>query len=312
MRVRTTGRVTDRLWLLGREESGVYILEGDSCSMMISAGMSYLIPEILHQLREFGIDERRIRKLLVLHAHFDHVGVVPFFKRRIPDLEVLGSARAWEILASPRNIETINAFSETVAAKMGMGEALAGYDAAWRDDVSGPSVGEGDVIDLGGVHLRILETPGHSSCSITAYEPERRMLFPSDAAGIPHGDTLITSGNSNFTQYQRSLEKMSGLPVSWMCADHYGYVTGDEAAGVIAASVKTACAMRAFMEDAYRRNGSVEGAVDEMIRVLYKARPDYFLAEEIMRGVYHQMVRHVAAALNPTASAPRIAAQGSE
>ncbi|HOG15898.1 MAG: Metallo-beta-lactamase L1 precursor [Syntrophaceae bacterium PtaU1.Bin231] len=298
MRLRTTGKVTDRLWFLGREESGVYILEGDSCSMMISAGMSYLIPDVLRQIREFGIDERRIRKLLILHAHFDHVGIVPFFKRRIPELEVLGSARAWEILASPRNIETINAFSRAVAAKMGKEEALAGCDCAWRDDVRGLPVREGDVVDLGGVALRILETPGHSSCAIAAYEPERRMLFPSDAAGIPYGDTIITSGNSNFTQYQRSLEKMSALPVSWMCADHYGYVTGAEAAGFIGASIETARAMRAFMEDAYRRNGSVDGAVDEMVRVLYEAKPDYFLAPEIMRGVYHQMVRHVAAALD--------------
>jgi len=301
MRVRAAGRVADRLWFLGREESGVYILEGDSCSMMISAGMSYLIPDVLHQLREFGIDERRIRKLLILHAHFDHLGIVPFFKRRLPELEVLGSARAWEILASRRNIETINAFSAMVAAKMGMEEALAAYDSAWRDDVRGRTVGEGDLLDLGGIRLQILETPGHSSCSIAAYEPEGKTLFPSDAAGIPYGDTLITSGNSNFTQYQRSLEKMSRLPVFRLCADHYGYVTGDEAAGFIDASIETARSMRSFMEGSYRRNGSVEGAVEEMIRIFYGAKNDYFLSEEIMRGVYAQMVRHIAAAVTPAA-----------
>lgn len=299
MRIRMPGKVTDRLWLLGREESAVYLLEGDSCTMMISGGLSYIIPEVLRQIRNFGIAEEKIQKILILHSHFDHVGVVPFFQRRIPEVEVLASARAGEILSLRRNIETINAFNALVAKKMGTEAFLAGCDHLWRDDVRCLPVREGDIVDLGNVRLRIFETPGHSSCSIAAYEPERKMLFPSDAAGIPYKDMLIVFGNSNFTKYQESLDKMNGLPVSWMCSDHYGCVTGDEATRFIAECGEAARSMRSFMEELYRRNGSVDGTVDEMIRILRQKREGFFLTEEIIRGVYHQMVRHVAASLNP-------------
>ena len=95
MRIRKPGRVQEGLWLLGREESGIYLLEGEDGSMIISGGMSYILPDVLGQIEEFGIDEEKITKLLILHSHFDHVGIIPFFKRRHPKMEVYASERAW-------------------------------------------------------------------------------------------------------------------------------------------------------------------------------------------------------------------------
>ena len=98
MRIRKPGKVRDRLWFLGRKESGVYFLEGNDESIIINGGMSYIVSDLLRQFKEFGIDEERITKLLILHAHFDHVGMVPFFKRRHPKIDIYASRRGWEIL----------------------------------------------------------------------------------------------------------------------------------------------------------------------------------------------------------------------
>ncbi|MCX5820944.1 MAG: MBL fold metallo-hydrolase [Deltaproteobacteria bacterium] len=297
MRRRSAGRVHDRLWYLGREESGVYLLEGDSSSLILSGGMSYLAPMVLSQLHAFGIDEGRIGKLLILHAHFDHVGLVPFFRRRYPALEIFASKRGWEILRMPKGIDTINAFSRLVAERMGVTGCLEGRDLEWRDDVAGEAVFEGDEIDLGGMTVRVLETPGHSSCSLSAYCPEIRALFPSDGAGIPYEQAIIPSGNSNFTQYQQSLQKLEPLAVDILCADHYGYVTGPEAATYISGSIDAAGRKRALIEEVYRRTRSVDETVKELVAEIYANHPAYFLPPEIYAGVYRQTVRHVAGAL---------------
>ena len=63
MRIRHPGKVCDRLWYLGREESGVYLLEGRDGFLMLNGGMSYIVPDLLPQFEEFGIDEGRITKL---------------------------------------------------------------------------------------------------------------------------------------------------------------------------------------------------------------------------------------------------------
>jgi glyoxylase-like metal-dependent hydrolase (beta-lactamase superfamily II) len=294
MRIRKPGKVREGIWCLGREESGVYLLEGDDSSMIISGGMSYIVSDILQQFNEFGIDEKRMKKLLILHSHFDHVGIVPFIKRRHPKIEVFASQRGWEVLQMDKAILTINEFGRNVARRMGKGDVYSAYDLEWRKDVSGTTIREGDRIDLGGLEVSILEIPGHSSCCIAAYVPELKALFPTDGGGIPFDKTIVSSGNSNYTQYQQSLERLKDLEVDYYCADHYGYVTGAEAREFISRSIESAKKNRAWMEEVYRSTRDIDAAAQELTSSFYQENPDYFLSPEIFLDVYRQMVRHMA------------------
>jgi glyoxylase-like metal-dependent hydrolase (beta-lactamase superfamily II) len=297
MRIRKPGKVRDRVWFLGREESGIYILEGEDGSMLINGGMSYIVPDILRQFEEFGIQEKQITKLLILHSHFDHVGIVPFFKRRLPTMEVYASARAWEILQMEKAMKTINEFSRNVAERMGRGEIHSKYDLDWRQDVRGKTVHEGDRIDLGGLEVSILEIPGHSSCCIAAYVEKFKVLFPSDGAGIPLDDMIVVSGNSNYTRFQENLERLKNLEVEYLCADHYGYMLGEEARGFIAKTIELARQQRVLIEEIYRRDKDIDLAARRLTSSFYDEYPGYFLTPEIMLDVYRQMVRHIASVM---------------
>ena len=262
--------------------------------MMVSGGMSYIVSDIIRQFKEFRIDESRIKKLLILHSHFDHVGIIPFFKRRNPEMEIYGSERAWEILQMDKAILTINEFSRNVAKRMKKEDVTSAYDLEWRNDVSGKTIREGDRIDLGGLEALILETPGHSSCCIAAYIPKLKALFPTDGGGIPFKQTIVTSGNSNYTQYQQSLERLRDLKVDYYCADHYGYVIEKEAREFISKSIEMAKKNRTQMEKAYRSSQDIDGAARKLISSFYEENPSYFLSPEIFLDVYRQMVRHIA------------------
>jgi glyoxylase-like metal-dependent hydrolase (beta-lactamase superfamily II) len=294
MRVREAGKVCEGLWLLGMAESCVYLLQGNRGWMLISGGMAYIVPQVLEQMSRFGLEPEAVRSLLILHAHFDHVGIVPYFKRNWPEMEVLASARAWELLRTPKVIQTINSFSRAVAERMGQSEVFQRFDLDWAEDITGRAVGEGDCLDLGNIRVQILETPGHSSCSITAWVPELGALFASDGGGIPFKETVITSGNSNYTQFQRNLERLKELPARYICADHYGYVCGEEALGFMARAAEMARRKRELMEEVYGRTLDIDEAARELTRAFYEEHPDYLLTPEIFQGVFRQMVRRVA------------------
>ena len=296
MRIRHPGKIRKGLWFLGREESGVYLLEGDHGSMIISGGMSYIVPDVLRQFEEFGIDPGRIKKILILHSHFDHVGIVPFLKRRYPMIEVYGSQRGWEILQMEKAIATINEFSRAASKRMGMEKVFSTYDLEWRKEITGKKIKEGDKIDLGGLEVSIFEIPGHSSCCIAAYVADWKALFPSDGGGIPFKEIILPSGNSNYTNFQQSLEKLNGLEVEYFCADHYGYIVGEEAKYFICQTIEIARQQRLLMEEAYRRHRDIEATAKELISSFYEEHPDYLLPPEILFGVYCQMIRHIASA----------------
>jgi glyoxylase-like metal-dependent hydrolase (beta-lactamase superfamily II) len=294
MRFRKAGKIADNLWYLGRGESGTYYLEGKNGAIMINGGLSCILPDVLRQMKEFGLDAAKVTRFLILHSHFDHAGIVPYFKRTYPKMEVMASAAAWNIFAMPKAITIMNSFSQMSAKQMGADEALKGYDVDWRDDITGTTVGEGSKIDLGGVTLSILETPGHTNCSVTAYEPSLKALFPSDAAGIPYGNLLFPSMNTNANQFLESLEKMKPLPVSIFCADHYGYITGDEAATVVDRSIQEGRKWKSYLEDYYRKNnGDIDASAKSLTDFFYKEFPGYFIAPDILEGVFKQMFKFI-------------------
>jgi 2-aminobenzoylacetyl-CoA thioesterase len=296
MRIRTPGKVREHLWYLGREESGVYLLEGKKSSLLVNGGMSHIVPDLLPQLDEFGIEEERITKLLILHSHFDHVGIVPFLKRRHPQMKIYASSKAWRILKMPKATDTFNDFSRRVAKRMGREEVYSLYDLEWREQITGTTLREGKKIDLGGLTVSILEIPGHSSCALAAYVPEMKALFPTDGSGIPFKEIIVTSGNSNYTQYQKSLERLNTLEVDYLCADHYGYVVGDEARQFNAKAIEAAREHRLLMEETYRSTRDIDVTAKNLTTSFFAENPDYFLSPDILVEVYRQMVRHVASA----------------
>ena len=175
---------------------------------------------------------------------------------------------------------------------------LARHDLDWRDDVQGIIVRDGDLLKVGDLEVRIMETPGHSSCSISAYIPELKTLLPSDAGGIPIDDAIFTSANSNYTLYQESLERLKDLEVEYFGADHHGYIVGPEARDYVLQSIAAARKLRTRIETVYRETGDIDRASRLLTEELYTRHPNYFLAPEIIVGVFGQMVKHIAKAMN--------------
>jgi 2-aminobenzoylacetyl-CoA thioesterase len=297
MNCQNTGKICDGLWYLGRPESGVYLVEGRDGSIIISGGMSYLVPDLLRQFDEFGLKEDRIQGILILHAHFDHIGIVPFFRRRNPGRKVYASARAWEILSEPKHIDTINQFSHKLTERMKIHIPLTVDELDWPMGLCGDTISEGDVIDLGNKEIQVFETPGHSSCSVSAYVPQIKALFPSDGGGIPYKGTVLAAANSNFTLYLDSLKKLEPLPIDYLCADHFGYVYGDEARTYVSSSIDSAMKERARLEEIYRRSFDIDIAAKEATSSFIKENPDYFLTLDVYEGVCRQMMRHIAKTL---------------
>ncbi len=292
MRIKQAGFIDKGLWLLGTEESSVYLLEGSKSSALISAGMSYVLPELFRQIAAWGINERRIEHIIILHAHFDHVGVVPYLKRKWPHVTIYASARGWDVLGNPKSVSVINDFTLKVCRRvLGSTDALSTLDWHWRDDVSGEALTENSRLDLGGKAIEIYETPGHSSCSISAYVPQLKALFPSDAVAIPYRDEYVIAAGSSFERYKQSLDKLEGLKVDLLCADHYGYIAGEEAHRFIAHSKSATNQMIDALLDAMDQEGCIESAAAGLVKRHYEKRPDYFVDPEILLGTYTRMLK---------------------
>jgi len=297
MRIARPGWITDRILLLGREESNMYLLIGSEYTI-VGGGMITIVPEVLEQLASFGIEESKITRLLILHTHFDHCGTAPFFAKRWPHLRVVASKRGKELLADPKVVASISLLSQSALAQAGMEQRARELGLAFDGVEVKETVDGGDRVNWGGIELEILDAQGHSSDSIAAYMPAEKALFASDAGGIPFGDDVFAAGNSNFTKYQETLERFRRYDVNIHLAEHYGAFTGEDAKRFLPRSIEAAKETRRLMEESFKRTRDVQKSTEELTDLIMRRAPEYFLPKEVMEMVIGQMMRYIAKTLS--------------
>jgi len=293
MRIAKAGWITDRILLLGSEESNVYLLNGEE-NTIVGGGMITIVPDILEQLDTFGIEESTITRLLILHTHFDHCAIAPFFAKRWPQLKVVTSKRGKDLLANPKVVESISFLSKIAIAQSAMEEKAKALNLIFDGLEVQETVNGGDRVNWGGIELEIIDAPGHSSDSIAAYMPSEKALFASDAGGIPFGDDVFAAGNSNFTKYQQTLERFNEYDVEIHLAEHYGAFTGEDARNYMPKSIAAARETRKLLEESYSRTQNTEESTQELTDLIMERAPDYFLPREVMAMVIGQMMKSIA------------------
>ncbi|MFC1812898.1 MBL fold metallo-hydrolase [Thermodesulfobacteriota bacterium] len=293
MVIEKPGKVTDRIFLLGRRESNVYLLKGEAEYAILGGGMAYIVPEVMEQIKNFKIEEKKIRWIIILHSHFDHCGMVPFFKKRWPWVKIIASQRAKDLLSDPRVTESIRSFNQELLIEHGREKQAVNEGFEFSGIAVEDLVKEGDILNCGDLTMEVLEVPGHSSCSIAVYVPREKAMFASDAAGVPFGNHIFTAANSNFDKYQKSLERIAGYDIDVLLAEHYGARTGEDARGFMKKSMASAKKTRNLLEESYARTKDIEKSTEELTDRFMAEVPDDFLLREVFVLVIGQMLKYI-------------------
>jgi glyoxylase-like metal-dependent hydrolase (beta-lactamase superfamily II) len=294
MIIEKPGFVTDRILLLGRKESCVYLLKGTEEFALLGGGMAYIIPDIINQLRSFNIKEEKIKRIIILHSHFDHCGIVSYFKSRWPWVSITASARTKELLVRPEVMENISSLNKMFLTEHGLDHQYQDIgvepERIYIDDV----VKEGDILSCDDLSMEVMEVPGHSSCSIAVYVPQEKAMFASDAGGIPIGDRIFTAANSNFDKYQESLEKMADYETEIYLTEHFGARTDSDARHFLQKSMAAAMKTRRILEESYAKTKDIKESTREVTDTVMEWMPEEFMPKEIISIVIGEMVRFVA------------------
>jgi glyoxylase-like metal-dependent hydrolase (beta-lactamase superfamily II) len=85
-------------------------------------------------------------------------------------------------------------------------------------------LGDGDVVQVDGLTLQVVHTPGHASNHLCYLLSETRMLFTGDH--VVQGSTVVIAPpDGNMNAYLHSLERVKSLDVAIMAPGH-GYLIG--------------------------------------------------------------------------------------
>jgi len=192
-------------WLKGMKGSGgckSYLLRGTRKTALIDTGLPADAPALEAALASLGLTRDDVHLILLTHEHMDHIGGVPFFPP-----------------------STVVAAHRQAANKIRLQDEFVLWNKAYGIPPERFAVDlhleHGSVIDLGGLALRVVHTPGHVSGCVCYRELEHHLLFTGDtvfAGGILGG--IYPSGS--ISDYVGSLQRLLELRVEEFCPGHGG------------------------------------------------------------------------------------------
>lgn len=186
--------------------SHVYLIIGEDLNILIDTGIISKFNSLNYLLTtEIGLKVEDIGLVINTHEHFDHISSNAYFHCPF-------AAHRW------------------AATKIQHTDELITKGKKWGVDLSNLRINiwleDRNVIDIGNVILKIIETPGHTSGCICIYEPSQQYIFTGDTL-FKNATTRIYESGS-ISEYIDSLQILNALRINSFFPSHGKYVLGEE------------------------------------------------------------------------------------
>ena len=184
----------------------VYLIIGENLNVLIDTGIISKFNSFNYLLTtQVGLKVEDIDLIINTHEHFDHISSNPYF--HCPT-----AAHRW------------------AAVKIQHSDELITKGKKWGVDLTDLKVNiwleDRNIIDLGHMILRVIETPGHTSGCICLYEPEKHYAFTGDTLFVGATSNIYESGS--ISEYIQSLHILNTLKLNSFYPSHGLWVVGEE------------------------------------------------------------------------------------
>ncbi|MFZ2397392.1 MAG: MBL fold metallo-hydrolase [Smithella sp.] len=273
-----------------------YIIKGRQRHLMIDAGINLMGPAYIASLEKVFGDRNSLDYVFATHSHFDHLGSIPYLKRKLPHLQAGAFGRVGELMKKKSALDLMTFLSDLHRDYF---QNIAGDEDVHIEPVDfNLNLKEGNRFDLGGVTCEVYEVPGHTGDSLAFFIPEIRALFAGEAYGLPQGDKdsrVQAEFLSSYDDYVSSLDKLIKLQPKLIGMAHLWVFTDDDATDFLQRSREATPRYRKLIEtylDA--ANGDIDGAVKSMAQKEYDEKGAIAQPRESYIENLKAQVRHVA------------------
>lgn len=246
----------------GGKGGSAFLLIGEEKTALMDAGMAYCAPELIRNCQK-AIGARQLDYIIISHSHYDHIGAIPYIRQVWPATKILGAEYAKRILVRPNALKTIRELSEEAARVFGAGKLAPYKDADLSVD---QVIVEGDLIDLGGVGIKVIETPGHTQCSL-AFLVNGNILFASETTGcLSRSGRMKPAFIRSYSDAVVSIRTCQKLDPQYIVSPHYGFVSERDTPVYWEKCLQAVQEARAFILELAQR-----GCTQEQILIQYEA-----------------------------------------
>ena len=180
--------------------SNVFLVKGEKKNLLIDVSLAENSDYVLDALTKY-VELNRIDAVFLTHRHCDHIGAA----KRV--LDETGA----QLFCPAIDRDAIANGDETTGAQL---------FGVHTEPVPVTGVEEGWKMDLGGMVLELLSTPGHTIGSGALHDAENKILFSGDTVFSGGGVGRWDLATGNYGQLVNSVARLSKLGIERLYPGH--------------------------------------------------------------------------------------------
>lgn len=227
MWIKSSGPLTENVYQLTTAASTHFLIGGERAGM-VDSGVSGTQGRLIEELKKYLGDSSELQYLFLTHAHFDHIGGIPYIRRYAPGVQLVAAPLTAQILSDKNYLK--QCYEKNAAVAQAMSVEMELTEAEWCSAFAVERIlGDGDSVDLGAdVEVKLIGCPGHTEDIVAYYIRPDGALAAGEAVGSYGGrDKLAPCFPWSYHNYVISLDRLASLEVKVLGLPHGGALTGE-------------------------------------------------------------------------------------
>jgi hydroxyacylglutathione hydrolase len=166
-------------------------------------------------IKGMGIELSDIKRVIMTHTHFDHIGCLSEIRKKIPEAELWIHALEADPLekGDERGVYGMDMFQQMCQMQYHL------KPGAFTFHVDRKLQG-GETLEIGDMKWEVIHIPGHSMGSIALYDKPKKILIPGDVVYADYAIGRFDLHGANAGDLKKSLTKLAKMEVEILLPGH--------------------------------------------------------------------------------------------
>ncbi len=198
-------------------DSHVYII-GDPSSQdfsLVDVGLTGKGRNKIRSIDDFGVKLEDIKRVIMTHTHFDHIGCFAEIKEQIPWVELwVHESEAEELeQGDERTVYGMDMFQSMCQMQYNIEPGAFRFKVDRR-------LQDRETLEIGGMTWEVFSIPGHSQGSIALYNESNKILIPGDTVYADYSIGRFDLHGADGVALKDSLMRLAELEVDILLPGH--------------------------------------------------------------------------------------------
>jgi len=215
-------KVTEGVYFIpGQDEfipdSHVYVIGNPSSQdfTLIDAGLFGKGRYKIQSIQKMGIELAAVKRIIMTHTHFDHIGCLAEILNQIPSTELWVHALEAEPLqkGDERTVYGMDMFRDMCQMQYGLKPRTFSFQVNRK-------LNGDESLNLGDMAWEVIHIPGHSRGSIALYHHPKKILIPGDVVYADYAIGRFDLHGANASELKKSLLRLAEIEVDVLLPGH--------------------------------------------------------------------------------------------